>query len=218
MTTNLLKLFISNNSLLRILQIYKCLNISLGGLSLEFGAIDNKNKTFSNFFKGKDKFDYTNIVSNKKLKIFSSDLTKKLKIQSYKYKNILIFNVLEHLPAYNLAFSETYRILKKGGFLIGSTPFLYQIHSAPNDYFRYTKDFLKLNLKNNKLKNISIIPLGYGPFIASYSLIHPYIKFVPFFSQIILIVAYMLDSFIQLFVKTKLEEIFPIGYFFIAKK
>lgn len=218
MTTNLLKLFISNNSLLRILQIYKCLNISLGGLSLEFGAIDNKNKTFSNFFKGKDKFDYTNIVSNKKLKIFSSDLTKKLKIQSYKYKNILIFNVLEHLPAYNLAFSETYRILKKGGFLIGSTPFLYQIHSAPNDYFRYTKDFLKLNLKNNKFKNISIIPLGYGPFIASYSLIHPYIKFVPFFSQIILIVAYMLDSFIQLFVKTKLEEIFPIGYFFIAKK
>jgi SAM-dependent methyltransferase len=217
-TTNLLKLFISNNSLLRILQIYKCLNISLGGLSLEFGAIDNKNKTFSNFFKGKDKFDYTNIVSNKKLKIFSSDLTKKLKIQSYKYKNILIFNVLEHLPAYNLAFSETYRILKKGGFLIGSTPFLYQIHSAPNDYFRYTKDFLKLNLKNNKFKNISIIPLGYGPFIASYSLIHPYIKFVPFFSQIILIVAYMLDSFIQLFVKTKLEEIFPIGYFFIAKK
>ena len=218
MTTNLLKLFISNNSLLRILQIYKCLNISLGGLSLEFGAIDNKNKTFSNFFKGKDKFDYTNIVSNKKLKIFSSDLTKKLKIQSYKYQNILIFNVLEHLPAYNLAFSETYRILKKGGFLIGSTPFLYQIHSAPNDYFRYTKDFLKLNLKNNKFKNISIIPLGYGPFIASYSLIHPYIKFVPFFSQIILIVAYMLDSFIQLFVKTKLEEIFPIGYFFIAKK
>ena len=218
MTTNLLKLFISNNSLLRILQIYKCLNISLGGLSLEFGAIDNKNKTFSNFFKGKDKFDYTNIVSNKKLKIFSSDLTKKLKIQSYKYKNIIIFNVLEHLPAYNLAFSETYRILKKGGFLIGSTPFLYQIHSAPNDYFRYTKDFLKLNLKNNKFKNISIIPLGYGPFIASYSLIHPYIKFVPFFSQIILIVAYMLDSFIQLFVKTKLEEIFPIGYFFIAKK
>ena len=218
MTTNLLKLFISNNSLLRILQIYKCLNVNLSGLSLEFGAIDNKNKTFSNFFKGKDKFDYTNIVSNKKLKIFSSDLTKKLKIQSYKYKNILIFNVLEHLPAYNLAFSETYRILKKGGFLIGSTPFLYQIHSAPNDYFRYTKDFLKLNLKNNKFKNISIIPLGYGPFIASYSLIHPYIKFVPFFSQIILIVAYMLDSFIQLFVKTKLEEIFPIGYFFIAKK
>ena len=218
MTTNLLKLFISNNSLLRILQIYKCLNVNINGLSLEFGAIDNKNKTFSNFFKGKNKFNYTNIVSNKKLKIFYSDLTKKLKIKNSKYNNILIFNVLEHLPDYNLAFSETYRILKKGGYLIGSTPFLYQVHSAPNDYFRFTKDFLNLKLKNNKFNNIKVIALGYGPFVASYSLIHPYIKFLPFFSQILLLIACLLDSFIQIFVKTKLKEIFPIGYFFIAKK
>ena len=218
MTTNLLKLFISNKSLLRILQIYKCLNVSLRGLSLEFGAIDNKNKTFSNFFKGQNKFEYTNIVPNKRLKIFYSDLTKNLKIKNSKYNNILIFNVLEHLPDYNLAFSETYRILKKSGYLIGSTPFLYQVHSAPNDYFRYTKDFLKLNLKNNKFKNIKVIPLGYGPFIASYSLIYPYIKFLPLFRQIILLISYLLDSFIQIFVRTKLKEIFPIGYFFIAKK
>ena len=218
MTTNLLKLFISNNSLLRILQIYKCLNVNLSGLSLEFGAIDNKHKTFSTFFKGQNKFDYTNIISNKRLKIFYSDLTKKLKIKNSKYNNILIFNVLEHLPDYDLAFSETYRILKKRGYLIGSTPFLYQVHSAPNDYFRYTKDFLKLNLKNNKFKNIKVIPLGYGPFVASYSLIHPYIKFLPLFRQIILLISYLLDSFIQIFVRTKLKEIFPIGYFFIATK
>ena len=87
MTTNiinLLKLFLSNNSLLRILQIYNCLNIKLGGLNLEFGAIENKNKTFSNFFKGKNKFEYTNITANKKLNIFYSDLTKKLKIKKHK--------------------------------------------------------------------------------------------------------------------------------------
>jgi len=185
---------------------------------LEFGAIDNKNKTFSNFFKGQNKFDYTNIVSNKQMKIFYSDLTRKLKIRDSKYNNILIFNVLEHLPDYKMAFSETYRILKKSGYLIGSTPFLYQVHSAPNDYFRYTKDFLQLNLKNNKFKNIKVIPLGYGPFVASYSLIHPYIKYLPLFSQILLLISYLLDSFIQIFVKTKLKEIFPIGYFFIAKK
>jgi len=217
-TTNLLKLCISNNPLLRILQIYNCLNINLVGLNLEFGAIDNKNKTFSNFFKGKNNFHYTNIIANKKLNIFYSDLTQKLKIKNQKYNNVLIFNVLEHLPIYNLAFSETYRILKKGGYLIGSTPFLYQIHSAPNDYFRYTKDFLTLNLKNNKYKNIKIIPLGKGPFVASYSLIYPYIKFLPIFRQIIFLIAYLLDSFIQIFVRTKLSEIFPIGYLFIGKK
>jgi SAM-dependent methyltransferase len=213
-----LKFILINNTLLRVLQIYKCLNINLIGLSLEFGAINNKNKTFSNFFKGSNKFHYTNIVPNKKLNIFHTDLTKKLKISKNKYKNILVLNVLEHLPTYDLAFSEINRILKKGGYLIGSVPFLYQVHGAPNDYFRFTKDSLNYNLINNKFKNIKIIPLGYGPFVASSSLIHPYIKFIPFFSQIILLIACILDSFIQIFVKTKLNEIFPIGYFFIAKK
>ena len=213
-----LKYILASNTLLRVLQIYKCLNINLTGLSLEFGAINNKNKTFSNFFKGSNKFHYTNIVPNKKLNIFHTDLTKKLKISKNKYKNILVFNVLEHLPTYDLAFSEINRILKKGGYLIGSVPFLYQVHGAPNDYFRFTKDSLNYNLINNKFKNIKIIPLGYGPFVASSSLIHPYIKFIPFFSQIILLIACILDSFIQIFVKTKLNEIFPIGYFFIVKK
>ena len=80
-----------------------------------------------------------------------------------------------------------------------------------------TGDILN-NLKNKNFKNIKIIALGHGPFVASYSLIYSYIKFLPFFYQIILLITYLLDSFIQIFVKTKLSEIFPIGYFFIAKK
>ena len=204
---------------MKIKKYFKlCLNIKLNGLSLEFGAIKNKNKTFSNFFLGNANFHYTNVKSSKENNIFYSDLTKKLKISDNKYKNILIFNVLEHIPEFNLAFSETYRILRKGGILIGSVPFLYQIHPAPNDYFRYTKDSLKYNLKKNKFKQIEVISLGFGPFTASYTLIHSYLKFLPFFSQIILIMTFILDSFIQIFVKTKLSEIFPIGYFFIAKK
>ena len=73
------KFLLTKNTLLRILQIYKCLNIKLNGLTLEFGAIKNKNKTFSNFFRGNSNFHYTNIVPNKKHKIFHSDLTKKIK-------------------------------------------------------------------------------------------------------------------------------------------
>jgi SAM-dependent methyltransferase len=214
----LLKLILKNNTLLRVLQINECLNIDLYGESLEFGAIDNKDKTFSNFVKGKSNFHYTNKITNKKLNIFYSDLTKKLKIPSKKYNNILILNVLEHLPEYKLAFSEVYRILKKRGLLIGSVPFIYQIHSAPNDYFRFTKELLKFIIKKNRFKNIKVKALGFGPFIASYSLIYPYLKYLPFLSQIFLLLAYILDSLIQIFVRTDLKEIFPLGYFFIAKK
>ena len=212
------KLIFKNNSLLRALQIYECLNIFLYGTSIEFGATDNQDKTFSNFVKGKSKFHYSNKISNKKLKVFYSDLTKKLNIPSKKYNNVLFFNVLEHLPEYKLAFSEIFRIIKKGGFFIGSVPFIYQIHAAPNDYFRFTKQFFELNLKKYKFKRVKIKALGFGPFTASYSLLYPYLKYLPLLSQICLLLAYILDSLIQVFVKTDLKEIFPVGYFFIAKK
>ena len=214
----LLKLIFKKNSLLRVLQIYECLNIVLHGTSIEFGAIDNKDKTFSNFVKGKSKFYYYNKFSNKKLKIFYSDLTKRLNIPSKKYNNVLFFNILEHLPEYKLAFSEIFRIIKRGGLFIGSVPFIYQIHAAPNDYFRFSKQFFKLNLKKHKFKQIKIKALGFGPFTASYSLLYPYLKYLPLLSQICLLLAYILDSFLQVFVKTDLKEIFPVGYFFIAKK
>ncbi len=214
----LLKLIFKKNTLLRVLQIYECFNIDLYGTSIEFGTIDNKDKTFSNFVKGESKFHYSNKISNQKLKVFCSDLTKKLSIPSKKYNNVLFFNILEHLPEYKLVFSEIYRIVKKGGFFIGSVPFIYQIHAAPNDYFRFSKQFLKLNLKKYKFKQVKIKTLGFGPFTASYSLLWPYLKFLPLLSQICLLLAYILDSFIQVFVKTNLKEIFPLGYFFIAKK
>ena len=213
-----LKLIFKKNSLLRVLQIYECLYINLHGTSLELGAIGNRNKTFSNFVMGKSKFHYSNKISNKKMDIFYSDLTKKLKIPTKKYNNILLFNVLEHLPEYKFAFLEIYKILKKKGSLIGSTPFIYQIHAAPKDYFRFSKQFFELNLKKYKFKKVKVKSLGFGPFTASYSLLFPYLKYLPFFSQLCLLLAYILDSVIQIFVKTDLKEIFPVGYFFIAKK
>ena len=213
-----LKLILKKNTLLRVLQIYECFNIGLYGTSIEFGAIDNKDKTFSNFVKGKSKFHYSNKISNQKLKVFYSDLTKRLNIPSKKYNNVLLFNILEHLPEYKFAFSEIYRIMKKGGSFIGSVPFIYQIHDSPNDYFRFSREFLETNLNKYKFKTIKVKSLGFGPFIASYSLLYPYLRYLPFFSQICLLVAYILDSFIQLFVKTDLKEIFPLGYFFYCKK
>jgi SAM-dependent methyltransferase len=215
---NSLKLLITKNTLLRDLQINECTKFKVNGLSLEFGAIDRKNKTFSNFIRGQSKFEYSNIKPNKKLNIFYSDLTKKLKIKSNKYNNILLFNVLEHLPEYRIALSQINRILKKKGKIIGSTPFIYQIHGAPKDYFRFTKEFFEFELKKQKFNNIKIQYLGNGPFTACYSLIYPYLRFLPIFSHLVLLICFMLDNILQIFIKTNLKEIFPIGIFFNAQK
>jgi len=215
---NSLKLLITKNTLLRDLQINECTKFKVNGLSLEFGAIDRKNKTFSNFIRGQSKFEYSNIKPNKKLNIFYSDLTKKLKIKSNKYNNILLFNVLEHLPEYRIALSQINRILKKKGKIIGSTPFIYQIHGAPKDYFRFTKEFFEFELKKQKFNNIKVQYLGNGPFTACYSLIYPYLRFLPIFSHLVLLICFMLDNIFQIFIKTDLKEIFPIGIFFNAQK
>ena len=214
----LLKIYLKRHSLLRILQIKECLNIYLKGISIEFGAVKNRDKIFSNFFDGKSKFRYSNIKKFKNSNIIPLDLTKKLKIKSNKFDNVLLFNVVEHLNDHNKTFSEIFRILKKNGLLIGSTPFLYQVHGAPNDYFRFTKNFFEEKLKKNKFKEIKIKNLGFGPSVASYSLLHSYLKYLPIFSDLLLLIAFIFDSIIQIFVKTQLKEIYPIGIMFIAKK
>jgi len=213
----LTKIYIKRHSLLRFFQIKECLNVKLKGNSIEFGAINNEEKIFSNFFKGNSKFKYSNLKKNK-LSNVSHDLTKKINISNSKFENVLLFNVLEHLPLYNNVFSEIYRITKKGGYFIGSTPFIYQVHGAPKDYFRFTKEFFEYNLKKNKFRKIEVKNLGFGPFVACYSILNSYLKYLPIVSDLILVMAFILDSIIQIFVKTKLKEIYPIGIYFLAKK
>lgn len=51
---------------------------------------------------------------------------------------IAILEVLEHLPNPHVVFEEMYRVLKPGGFIILTVPFLYPIHDAPYDFQRLT--------------------------------------------------------------------------------
>ncbi len=56
---------------------------------------------------------------------------------------VYLIEVLEHIPTPDKAVFEIHRILKKGGKLIMSTPFIFPIHDEPYDYYRYTKFGLK---------------------------------------------------------------------------
>ena len=218
---NLIKTFIylsKKYSPLRIFQIMEANKVSIKGKSLEFGAYKDQKKNFSTHLQGKKNFQYTNLKKDKKNNILEGDLNQKLKFKSNYYQNLVIFNVLEHLNNPIKSLKELNRILKKGGLLIGSTPFLYQVHGAPNDYLRFTKNYLINEFKKEKFKVIYVKELGYGPFLAAFSILFPYLKFLPIINYIIFLMCLIFDTFLQIFIKTKLREIFPVGIFFIFRK
>ncbi|MET0414385.1 MAG: class I SAM-dependent methyltransferase [Polyangiaceae bacterium] len=59
---------------------------------------------------------------------------------------VICTEVLEHVPAPWDALKELERVLKPGGTLILTVPYLAPIHEAPNDFFRYTRYALELLL------------------------------------------------------------------------
>jgi SAM-dependent methyltransferase len=62
-----------------------------------------------------------------------------LGIRDASFDVVLCTEVLEHLPDPQRAIDEMYRVLVPGGQLLLTTRFLFPIHDAPHDYFRFTK-------------------------------------------------------------------------------
>ena len=71
-----------------------------------------------------------------------------LPFENEKFDMVLCTEVLEHLHSPHIAISEMHRVLKKGGTLILTTRFIFSIHDAPHDYYRFTKYGLKYLLKD----------------------------------------------------------------------
>ena len=188
---NYINLIISNNSILRNLQIDEFKNFKLSGDCIEFGS----NKKLSRNFLKKDAKNYNSVFSNMfKYKDFVKiDIEKKI-IHKKKYDFVIIFNVLEHISNLDYSIKNLYSLLKKNGKIIGSTPFLYRVHGAPKDYNRFTKQYLQKILKENNFKNIKIKELGIGPFLACISLLRGYIKYMPLISHFLVIAAILIDK------------------------
>lgn len=74
-----------------------------------------------------------------------------LPFKDEEFEQILCTEVLEHLHTPEKAIGEMYRVLKNGGRLILTTRFLFPIHDAPNDCFRYTEYGLRHLLRDFKI-------------------------------------------------------------------
>tara|TARA_Y100000768_G_C23875103_1_gene632385 strand:- start:280 stop:945 length:666 start_codon:yes stop_codon:yes gene_type:complete len=206
-------------SLNRIFQEFFAKQLSLKEKNiLEFGASKNSSKNFTNFIKISQNsiINFADKIDTKEQ--IKEDLEKNLSFTDNSIDAIILFNVLEHVYNSENAVSEIYRCLNKSGKLIGSVPFIYRVHYAPEDFCRYSEQYIHKILEKNKFKNISIKTYGYGPFTAAYSILFDYIKFIPIINNILFIIFFLFDSFINLFTKTDLKKLYPITICFSGEK
>jgi SAM-dependent methyltransferase len=56
---------------------------------------------------------------------------------------VICTEVLEHLPDPKTCVDEARRVLRDGGVLIASVPFVFPIHGDPQDYWRFTPEGIR---------------------------------------------------------------------------
>ncbi len=68
---------------------------------------------------------------------------------------VLCMVVMEHLEDPQSAIREMKRVLKPGGKILVSVPFLFPIHDSPGDYWRFTKYGFKVLFKDWNIVELS---------------------------------------------------------------
>ncbi|MFT6109657.1 MAG: ubiquinone/menaquinone biosynthesis C-methylase UbiE [Planctomycetota bacterium] len=73
---------------------------------------------------------------------------------------VLSTEVLEHVPDPRSLVTEMARVLKPGGHLLLTVPFIQPLHELPSDYYRFTPSSLRLFAEGAGLVVESITPRG----------------------------------------------------------
>lgn len=92
------------------------------------------------------------------IQVFSNAMV--LPFASGSFDVVLCTEVMEHVPNPARLLSEVNRVLRPGGHLVLTTPFLVPIHEAPYDFFRYTRHGLAELVARSGLELRRIEPFG----------------------------------------------------------
>ena len=75
---------------------------------------------------------------------------------------VLLLEVLEHVRDARAVLNEIARVLKPGGVMLLSIPFLYPLHDAPHDYRRYTAPGLEDAIRRAGMDGEPAVPRTQG--------------------------------------------------------
>lgn len=214
---DLIKGTLKDKTILRILMNNRLRNMQeLNGKILDLGS-GTIRPSYHNFLKISKNSQIVSVdVSDERKPDIYANLEQPFPLKEEEFDYALCFNLLEHIFNYKNLISETHRILKNGGKLIGAVPFLTSIHADPDDYFRYTESALKKIFREAGFRDIQIEALGYGPFVVGYYTIAFLIP--KFLRSVFMFPAILLDKIIAKLKKIHGKEKYVLVYYFECKK
>lgn len=81
-------------------------------------------------------------------------------LEAETFDTVLMTEVLEHLETPDAALAEAERLLRRGGKIILTTPFIWVLHEEPRDFFRYTPHGLRYLLENAGFADVNVRPIS----------------------------------------------------------
>ena len=217
----------NNISTQRALMYEALNNLKISGRILDFGG--GKKVNYSNLLNNwiiNGIYESANI-SKEIEPTYLMNKNGKIPVQDESYDVVLSLNTFEHIYESNSQISELYRVLKTGGIFLFSTPFLYKIHTCPEDFFRPTHSWWGKLLEEFNMSDIQIIPLVWDPVQSALSILDG-IKTIPllFIIRKIIPIYGLIYSFLKSKRRNKYYEKsigksisnYALGYVIIAKK
>lgn len=81
-------------------------------------------------------------------------------IEDESFDSVLSNQVLEHVDDVGRAMTEMHRVLKPGGHLCVTVPFISRLHDMPSDYWRFSPSGLRYLLEKYHFEIVLIEPMG----------------------------------------------------------
>lgn len=88
--------------------------------------------------------------------VLIEDINKGLSLPDSIADLVLCTEVLEHVRKPGDVVNELFRILKKDGILILTTPMVWPVHEAPNDFYRFTNFGLEYLMREAGFRDVKV--------------------------------------------------------------